>query len=74
MAAQKLNTNLFYQLPEDFFVRLQQVRDSLTLLTHCAEDAQRGTISSALLANHLQLLVEQLNNVIEQAAWAGNGA
>lgn len=74
MAASKVNPNLCYHLPEEGYNNLFLVRDSLKLLMNCAEDGQKGTIEPRLLASHIQLLVEKLNEAMDMTDWAGNKA
>lgn len=71
MASQQAQSNLYYRVTEDTLDRFQMVRDSLKLLMSCAEDSGRSTIELPLLANHLRLLVEQMNNAISEADWNG---
>jgi hypothetical protein len=74
MAAHTLGATPYYQINEDGMQHLSWVRDSLLLLAQCSENSHSSSVDPLLLASHLSVLVEQLNTVIEQAAWAGKGA
>ncbi len=61
--------SLRYNLTEDEFFKLKQVRESMRLVTVLLEEVQRTTtLTPAMMAAWLELTTESLSGVVDAAA------